>query len=158
MTDAELQAVVRGIAPIVREYVTKAVAELAGRMVLTEAQLGTAVELTKDLGSLRERLAVVEVRTPEPGPQGPPGPAGLDGKDGGAGLRYTGVYVYGKSYEVGDLVTWAGCSWHCNEATETKPGDGSKAWTLMVKCGRDGKDGRDGRDAVVPVVAVGSRT
>ena len=58
----------------------------------------------------------------------------------------------GKTYERGDGVTWAGSEWHCNEPTTTKPGDGSKAWTLKVKRGRDGKDGRDAMTA--PVLSV----
>ena len=50
----------------------------------------------------------------------------------------------GRTYEPGDGVTWAGSEWHCHSTTTTKPGDGSKAWTLKVKRGRDGKDGKDG--------------
>jgi integrin beta 3 len=65
---------------------------------------------------------------------------------------YRGVWVE-KTYERGDGVTWAGSEWHCNETTTTKPGEGSKAWTLKVKRGRDGKDGRDA--VSVPVVSVG---
>jgi hypothetical protein len=96
--------------------------------------------LTKELGGLRERVAVIEVRPVLPGPPGDPGPPGKDGADGKAGLTYLGVYQDGKSYDVGELVTWGGSMWHCNEPTETKPGEGSKAWTLSVKRGRDGKD------------------
>lgn len=66
-----------------------------------------------------------------------------------------GVYVDGKVYAFGDVVTWGGSQWHANEDTTTKPGEGSKAWTLIVKRGRDGKDGRDA--VTVPVVSVGSR-
>lgn len=112
--------------------------------------------LTDTIVTLRERVAVLEVRPSLPGPPGEPGPAGkdgtngLDGKDGTAGLSFEGVYQEGKSYEFGHLVTWGGSSWHCNESTTTKPGDGSKAWTLMVKRGRDGKDGRDAE--ALPVV------
>jgi hypothetical protein len=105
----------------------------------------TIAELMQANAALRERLAALEARPPVAGPPGPPGPAGADGingKDGTAGLRFTGVYVDGCSYHPGDLVTWAGSSWHCNEPTASKPGDGSKAWTLMVKRGRDGKDGK----------------
>jgi hypothetical protein len=40
----------------------------------------------------------------------------------------------------GDVVTFGGSMWHCNAATEEKPGDGSAAWTLAAKRGRDGKD------------------
>lgn len=68
-------------------------------------------------------------------------------------LLYRGVYLDAKTYEPGDVVTWAGSTWHCQDATTTKPGDGSAAWKLMVKRGRDGKDGRDGMDAH-PVVKV----
>jgi hypothetical protein len=57
--------------------------------------------------------------------------------------KQQGVFVDGKSYVQGDVVTWGGSQWHCNEATSNKPGEGSKDWTLVVKRGRDGKDGRD---------------
>ncbi len=68
---------------------------------------------------------------------------------------YRGVYVEGKTYDRGDVVTWGGSSWHCNETTTSKPGD-SKAWQLQVKKGRDGKDGLDAPGAL-PVVTVGRR-
>jgi hypothetical protein len=116
-------------------------------------------DLTKDIGSIRERLAVVEVRPVVPGPPGEPGAPGApgeNGRDGLAGLSFEGVYQEGQTYHKGHLVTWGGSSWHCNETTTTKPGDGSKAWTLMVKRGRDGKDGRDATGAL-PIVTVGSR-
>jgi integrin beta 3 len=57
---------------------------------------------------------------------------------------YRGIYVEGKAYSPGDSVTWAGSEWHCHTPTASKPGDGSKAWTLKVKRGRDGKDGQGG--------------
>jgi hypothetical protein len=64
-------------------------------------------------------------------------------------MIYRGAYVEGKEYERGDTVTWAGSLWHCNGGdkagewagtTKDKPGEGSKAWTLAAKRGRDGKD------------------
>ncbi len=58
---------------------------------------------------------------------------------------YRGVYAEGTAYVRGDDVTWAGSEWHCHTPTTTKPGDGSKAWQLKVKRGRDGKDGPEGR-------------
>jgi hypothetical protein len=115
-------------------------------------------ELTKAIGDLRERVAVVEVRPLVPGPPGEPGAPGKDGKDGEpgtAGLAWDGIYQEGKSYTKSQIVTWAGSAWHCNEQTDTKPGDGSKAWTLMVKRGRDGRDGKDAE--TLPVVSVGRR-
>jgi len=59
---------------------------------------------------------------------------------------YRGVYTEGKTYERGDGATFGGSEWHANETTTTKPGDGSKSWTLKVKRGRDGKDGAAGAD------------
>lgn len=67
---------------------------------------------------------------------------------------YRGQYVEGKTYECGDTATSGGSLWHCNALTSTKPGDGSKAWTLAVKRGSNGHDWREG-DKALPVVKVG---
>jgi hypothetical protein len=139
VTQQELAAAMAGM---VKDYVRADRAALETRLALAEARLASLEPITKEFGQLRERVALVEVRPVQPGPPGDPGPPGKDGTDGKPGLTYCGVYVEGKQYERGDLATWAGATWHCNEPTETKPGDGSKAWTLMVKRGRDGKDGK----------------
>lgn len=209
MKRKELEAIVRGLAPVIREYMAKshgevlfvstrlaaaeaqltALPELRDRVVtmetkallplpepppvdlsnvfqrLTAVELGlqskaqetaplltTVADLTKEHAALRERIAVMEVKPALPGPQGDPGPAGKDGQDGTAGLTYQGVFQEGKQYEPGDVTTWAGSTWHCNEVTESKPGE-SKAWTLMVKRGRDGRDGKDA--PTMPIVKVG---
>lgn len=120
----------------------------AMRAELDRVRLETELATTRAVAPVCERVAALEARPPLPGPAGtdgapgPPGAPGRDGVDGMAGLEYCGVYVDGRSYDRGDLVTWGGSAWHCNEATATKPGDGSKGWTLMVKRGRDGKDAR----------------
>lgn len=57
-------------------------------------------------------------------------------------VEYRGVFKDGEMYDRGNFVTWAGSLWSANENTTEKPGDGSKAWTLAVKRGRDGKDAR----------------
>jgi len=57
---------------------------------------------------------------------------------------YRGVYTPGRVYAACDSVTWQGAEWHCQQATATKPGDGSAAWTLKVKKGKDGRDGHEG--------------
>jgi hypothetical protein len=81
----------------------------------------------------------------EPGRDGrdglPGGPAGPKGDTGepGRGMEYRGVWKTGEEYEVGHCTTYGGSTWHCNEPTKSKPGDGP-AWTLMVKRGRDGRD------------------
>lgn len=54
-------------------------------------------------------------------------------------MIYRGVFKEGGAYERGDTVTWAGSLWHCNATTTDRPGEGSEAWTLAVKRGRDAK-------------------
>lgn len=53
---------------------------------------------------------------------------------------YRGVFKDGEQYERGDMATWAGSLWHCDEPTKDKPG--TDAWTLAAKKGRDGKDAK----------------
>lgn len=71
-------------------------------------------------------------------------------------MKQKGVWREGTQYVAGDVVTWGGSQWHCNEPTSMKPGEGTKAWTLIVKRGQDGKDGRDA--VTMPVVTVGRST
>jgi integrin beta 3 len=84
-------------------------------------------------------------------------------------MIYRGVYSEETTYERGDTVTWGGAMFHCNgpEAEGEalgKPVEGSKAWTLAVKRGRDGKagekgaDGKDGRDGKPGIDAPGTRS
>jgi hypothetical protein len=75
----------------------------------------------------------------------------------GEWMLYRDVWKAGQPYERGDVVTRGGSMWHCNvTGTSAMPGDGSKDWTLAVKCGRDGKDFREPPpSAVMPVVRVG---
>jgi hypothetical protein len=147
MTADELAAIVEGIAPVVRDAVRAAVGDVATRVQVLDAHVSGLAAGVTDLGAMRERLAVLETRPPMPGPagqDGAPGAPGPPGADGTPGLVFRGVFVDGQIYDRGHLVTWAGSSWHCNSTTTTKPGEGSKAWTLMVKRGRDGKDGAPG--------------
>ena len=135
-------------ADVIKLAVQTAVAPLIARLQVVE---GHAAFISGAITPLAERLAALESRPPVPGPAGPagePGVNGLNGKDGApgkdgvAGLRYCGVFQNGALYEQGDIVTWAGSAWHCHAKTNTKPGDGSASWQLMVKRGRDGRDDR----------------
>jgi hypothetical protein len=56
-------------------------------------------------------------------------------------IIWRGVWKDG-TYETGDVVTWDGSTWHCNETTTTRPETvaGAKAWTMMTKRGAAGKD------------------
>lgn len=56
----------------------------------------SVADLSKDLGALRERVAVAEVKTGAPGPQGPAGADGKDGhdgKDGADGMGFDDMTV-----------------------------------------------------------------
>jgi hypothetical protein len=48
-------------------------------------------------------------------------------------MIYRGVYRAGEVYEKGDVVTWAGSTWHAGAKTSEKPGTGSTAWTMSTK-------------------------
>lgn len=56
--------------------------------------------------------------------------------------EYLGVFKEAETYERGDMVTWAGSTWHCDEPKGMKPGAPDSGWTLAVKAGRPGKDGK----------------
>jgi integrin beta 3 len=53
---------------------------------------------------------------------------------------YRGVFRDTETYERGDMTTWAGSLWHCDEPKGLKPGVADSGWTLAVKAGRAGKD------------------
>lgn len=174
MTAAELAAIVEGIAPVIREAITRATTEIRERQIALDLQVTQWGAAANEAPVLRERVATLEARAPVPGPPGPPGRDGIDGlgvedlavtqrddrsftitaahgdrvKEIGTARfavdLYRGVWAEGRTYEPGDSVTWAGSEWHCLATTTTKPGEGSKAWTLKVKRGRDGKDGQNG--------------
>lgn len=76
---------------------------------------------------------------------------------------YQGVFSIAKTYELGDVVTWAGSLWHAKgHVVGVKPDehmpDSKRMWQLIVKRGSegkagppgakglDGKDGRNGKD------------
>ena len=61
MTSTELAAVIRGIVPVLREYVAKAVAEVATRVAVTEAHL-------KTIGDVRDRVVAIETKAATAGP------------------------------------------------------------------------------------------
>jgi hypothetical protein len=166
------------LADVVLLTIKAALAPVLAEVAALKAQLQAVNEVQKDIVSLRERVAVAEVRQLTPGP---PGKDGADGMgfddmaasfDGERGLvltwtkdgrtktvpiylpypRYQGTWTEGKLYAPGDVVTQAGSAWYCHDTTAAKPGEGSTVWQLMVKRGRDGAQGAPGRDAYPPTV------
>jgi integrin beta 3 len=63
-------------------------------------------------------------------------------------IIYREVWREGE-YTRGDVVTWGGSAWHCQEKTTDKPGN-STSWRLMVKEGARGKDGGSGSPPTAP--------
>jgi len=81
MTDADITAIVDGLAPVILELVAKAQADVQMQQIAMAGQIAQALDATKDVGTLRERVAVLETRAPVPGPAGVAGKDGLDGLD-----------------------------------------------------------------------------
>jgi hypothetical protein len=130
-----------------------ALAPLTARVAALETHTTSAsdvVTMTREMATLRERLAVLETRAPIPGPPGTSGKDGADGlgfddldvaHDGERGvtfrfqrgekvkeiavafpcLLYRGTYTPGTSYAAGDVVTLGGSAWHCQKTTTTRP-------------------------------------
>jgi Carbohydrate binding domain. len=144
-------------------------AQLAG-----QAQVADRVrDLEALVSGLRERLAVVELRAPVPGPPGKDGKDGADGFglddfsvdfDGDRTIllafarpgrepkrfpltlpfqRYQGTYQAGRTYVTGDTVTSGGALWHCGATSTITRPGDSSDWQLAVKRGQDGRDLRD---------------
>lgn len=103
----------------------------------------TLLTFTRELAPVRERLTALETRPQQAGPPGKDGEPGPPGPPG-TSFTFTGPWTAGKTYEPGQVVVWDGSAWHCNGATDHRPGDGTAAWTLICKRGKDGRDGKDG--------------
>lgn len=55
-------------------------------------------------------------------------------------IVYRGAWAAAGEYQAGDVVSWDGSMWHCEEKSTTER-PGTTAWRMCVKRGRDGKDG-----------------
>jgi hypothetical protein len=152
------------LADVVETVIKTALAPVVARVKALEHTGMDADAVVELIATLRERIARLEAVPTQPGPQGPPGLDGLgfdaytvdyDGErtfthkwsSGECSKEitfrtpiaiYRGVYLDGKVYERGDLVTLRGSVYHCDVDTTSRPGDG-KDWTLAVKSGKDSK-------------------
>jgi hypothetical protein len=139
MTLEELQAIVRGITPAIKQHVSKAIEPIAGRIDVLERN-GATVNLSADheemladaiakainykADQLLKRIEALEERPT---------------------MQYRGVFAAGQTYHPGDFCTWGGSLWACRQTTTRNPAydaESAKVWTLAVKHGRDGKDVR----------------
>lgn len=156
--------------PVIDPVVPVDLSPVLERVASVEVRLSTLSDLTKDIGTLRERVAVVEVRQPIPGPPGVNGKDGADGmgwddlavehdgersfavkltrgdrvKDAGTFVIpaqiYRGIYTDGRTYEPGDTVTYARSLWHCLKTTILKPDAVSRNAVTGEAGGPQGKD------------------
>jgi hypothetical protein len=61
-------------------------------------------------------------------------------------LKYLGVWNSEHDYPECSAVTFDGSIWIAAISSKgLRPGDGSQAWRLAVKRGRDGRDGKEGK-------------
>lgn len=119
MTEADIQALVQELAPVIREYVEHKAGPKGGTMGLQEA-FDAGFEAVKEyidrsFADFEKRIKAIE--------------------DGG--IRYCGVFQRAATYEKGSVITDGGCAWIALHKVEgVRPGEGS-AWQLMVQKGRD---------------------
>lgn len=173
MTREELTAVVRGLTPVLKDYLAVMLAKERG---LDGAQGPAGPEGKPG----RDGQPGIPGRDGQRGEKGDPGVNGQDGAPGRDGtleaLRVKrlddrtwglvradgtaipgdplafdvvldrGVYRAGVTYAKGDGVTFGGSFWIAQDATSEKPGDGATRWRLAIKKGADGREGKPGRD------------
>ena len=134
------------LAAVVVSAFKVALAPLLARVAVLEG-----ADLTKEITTMRERLAVLETRAPVPGPPGGRGKDGIDGLGyddlaieqvdettvtlkairgdhakviGSVTFpvaRFTGDYEGGRAYTPGQLVRTKSAIWHCRVATTLAP-------------------------------------
>lgn len=134
MTDGELSAILRGIAPVIRDYVTKSVGDVTttfdGRLQTTTAEMhlatsrvaplaGTLDTLTKDLGTLRARLDEMEAHAATRATR--------------PSMTFCGVWRAGYTHTPGDAVVHHRSLWVCKVATPGEPSKDFVGWQLVVR-------------------------
>ena len=143
MTTTELGALVRGLAPMLREYVVSSQKTLSDRVAALETQdlvpkNGTLEDLRVEwvgdriLRFCRADGTVLSDRTVPL-------------------VIYRGVWDAARTYEAGDQVTCQGSTWIAKETTTQRPDDdgpGARAWTLCSKRGAVGPRGPEGKPGV----------
>lgn len=111
MTEAEIEALVEGMAPVVKQYVAQRVDGLVLELTtLREAVLPRVDAVEKSLAAITARPHV----------------------------KFCGIWATGSEYQPGDAVTHQGGLWICKAATPGKPHEDFAGWQLAVKRGGAG--------------------
>jgi hypothetical protein len=143
------------LADLVLDSMQTALAPVLARLAVTDTRLEGLAGAVTDLGTMRERLAVLETRAPVPGPTGPAGRDGVDGvgfddlaleqldattvtlkairgdviKTIGTVTFPVGTFVgdfdAGRGYTPGNIVRYKSALWHCQTATALAPDGGT---------------------------------
>jgi hypothetical protein len=126
MTEQELSAVIRGIAPVVRAFVAKASdtvgAGLQMKFAETAPLLGTIATLTTDLHAMRARVEALEAATGR-----------LDARPT---MKFCGVWRAGTTHTPGDAVMHQRSLWVCKAETPGEPSKDFVGWQLAFKAER----------------------
>lgn len=182
LSDIVSRAIETSVDPMI-ERIGVAEARLEMKTAEMAPVLAALHDLTKENAALRERMAVLETRAPEPGPTGKDGQNATtenikmvrrservvefcfkDGTPIEGGLIklnhpvFNGPFVKEADYDEGDLVQWGSAVWIAlKDKPSVTPGQGNKdmtGWQLFSKPGRDGKDLRPQDAPSLPVVKV----
>ena len=170
VADVVVEAVKATVAPLLARLAATETALVALQATIAQAAKAEAAAvlerrveaLLADVGTVREKVAAVEVKTLQPGPPGTPGKDGADGLgfdelecvDDGTGmvLRLTrgdqvksvalaipydrGPFRLEEAYAKGNCVVHNGY-WIAKAATKgIRPGEGPGPWRLIQKSGR----------------------
>jgi hypothetical protein len=116
MTEPELAALIRGIAPVIKDHVHQQSTDIIAD-VIVETIKRTMAPRDARIAALEAKVAAFEARGP--------------------GVDYKGTFTEGTSYPKGSLCTRGGGLWLALSDTTVSPGSGSNpgAWRLIVKSG-----------------------
>ena len=122
MTETELAAFLRGLAPVIRDQIVKEVEAHVGvlheRLVSVERRASVEDALATDLTALRAQVAALTTDS-----------------DAKPHVRFCGVWDAGKTYRPGDATVRSGSLWICTSEPVGTPGHDFNGWQLAVKRG-----------------------
>jgi hypothetical protein len=128
MTEADLNALIRGIAGPIKEQLSerdRRIDALETRGAGESNEYIIADVIGEELGERDAKILALEAKV-----------AALEARPT---LGYRGVWSIDEQYNLGNFATSDGSLWHCNKSTRSRPGTDA-SWTLCCKRGQNGKD------------------
>lgn len=153
MNQGDIESIMRGMTPILRDTISAAVQPLIHRLVALESReppQGEPGEPGKDGNDGQDGA---------PGDKGEPGESGTDGKDGANAYagEAKGLFDPENTYRAMDVVSFNGSEWRAkHDDPGPLPGEG---WMLSAQRGKRGDRGergpagvgKDGKDGANPI-------